>query len=103
MFDELSAGDLLTEVEQCRREESAIIHRRMAAIASLLWRRTGEAEGIDGDPGYALITGFARASAEVGAALNLSPSAASVIVSQAEALDTRLPEVTSLLSDGRID
>lgn len=75
----------------------------MAAVAGLLWLRTAEAEGIDGDPGYALITGFARASAEVGAALNTTPSGASAIVAQAEALDTRLPEVASLLSDGRID
>ncbi|MBJ7386541.1 MAG: DUF222 domain-containing protein [Mycolicibacterium sp.] len=103
MFEEPPAGDLLTEVEQCRREESALIARRMAAIAGLLWLRTAEAEGIDGDPGYALITGFARDSAEVGAALNTTPTAASAIVAQAEALDTRLPEVTSLLSDGRID
>ena len=103
MFEELTPHDLLTEVEQCRREESAIVSRRMAAIATLLWQRTLEAEGVDDDPGYAMITGFARASAEVGAALNVSPRDGSVMVGQAEVLDTRLPEVGALLADGRID
>ncbi|BBY51453.1 hypothetical protein MARA_49210 [Mycolicibacterium arabiense] len=104
MFDTLAPDDLLTEVEQCRREESAAIARRMTAVARLLWHRTAEAEGVDDDdPSYALITGFARTCAEIGAALNASPQAASVIVAQAEALDTRLPEVAGLLADGRID
>ncbi|BBY29549.1 HNH endonuclease signature motif containing protein [Mycolicibacterium sediminis] len=103
MFETLSPDDLLTEVEQCRREEAAIIGRRMAAVAELLGHRTLEAEGVDDDPGYAMITGFARTTAEVGAALNLPPSSASAIVSHAEALDARLPEVAALLADGRID
>ena len=50
-------------------QESMLVARRMAAVAGLLWHRTAEAEGVDTeDPSYALITGFARACAEVGAA-----------------------------------
>ncbi len=102
VFEESSPDDLLSVVEQCRREESATIGRRMAAIAGLLWHRTAEAEGIDDDPGYAMITGFARTTAEIGAALNLPPTTAGTIVSHAEALE-RLPEIAALLADGRVD
>jgi Domain of unknown function (DUF222) len=76
----------------------------MSAIAALLWHRTGEAEDAPcEDPGYALITGFARTCAEVSAAMNMSPMAASQMVGHAEALDTRLPKVARLLAQGRID
>ncbi|MGY4650578.1 DUF222 domain-containing protein [Mycobacterium sp. URHB0021] len=50
-----------------------------------------------------LITGFARTTAEVSAALNLSPMGSRQLVSQAEALDTRLPKVAALLAEGRTD
>jgi hypothetical protein len=104
MFDQFSPDALVSEIEDCQRRESMLIARRMSAIAALLWHRTGEAENApSADPGYALITGFARASAEVSAAMNMSPMAASQIVGQAEALDTRLPKVAGLLADGRID
>ena len=104
MFDMLSSGELLDEVERSQRDESVLMARRMAAVAELLWRRTEEAEGhcLD-DPGYALITGFARTTAEVGAVLNLSPMAASRLISHAEALDTRLPAVARLLATGAVD
>jgi hypothetical protein len=76
----------------------------MAAIATLLWHRTGEAEDASSDdPGYALITGFTRTCAEVSAAMNMSVMAANKMVGQAEALDTRLPEVRKLLATGRTD
>jgi hypothetical protein len=39
---------------------------------------------LDPDPGYMIITGFQRTTAEVAAAMNLSPSAASTVVSQAD-------------------
>jgi len=55
------------------------------------------------DPGYALITGFARTSAEVSAAMNMSPMAGSQLVGHAETLDTRLPKVAQLLAEGRTD
>jgi len=104
MFEGTSPDALVGEIEDCWRGESKLIARRMAAVADLLWHRTGEAEHADSDdPGYALITGFARTSAEVSAAMNMSPMAASQIVAQAEALDTRLPQVAQLLADGTVD
>ena len=52
---------------------------------------------------YAVIDGFEQTAAEVAAAMNLSPAAASYLVSDAEALDTRLPKVAALLAEGRTD
>lgn len=103
MFDG-SPDALVAVVESCHREESQLAARRLRAVAGLLWQRTEEAEGhcLD-DPGYALITGFARTSAEVGAAMNLTPMAASAMVGHAEALDTRLPRIFALLADGSVD
>jgi hypothetical protein len=104
MFDSASPRSMIGELEECQRQESTLIARRMSAIAALLWHRTGEAEDGPGeDPGYALITGFARTCAEVSAAMNLSPKAASQMVGHAEALDTGLPKVARLLAQGRID
>jgi len=104
MFDIVSPNALLGEIEDCQREESIVISRRMAAIAALLWHRTWEAEGTSSDdPGYALITGFTRTCAEVSAAMNMSVMAANKMVGQAEALDTRLPEVARLLAEGKTD
>lgn len=101
MFDGRSPSDLVAVVEDTRRDESGMHARRMAAIAALLWERTAEAEGHDeDDPSYALITGFARTCAEVGAALNIASFDASRLVSQAEALDTRLPQIAALLAAG---
>ena len=64
---------------------------RCAAIAALLWQRIGEAEEADLEPGYAMVTGFARTTAEVSAAMNMSPMGAQHLVGQAEALDTGCP------------
>jgi len=104
MFDPVSPNALLGEIEDCQREESIVISRRMAAIAALLWHRTWEAEGTSSDdPGYALITGFTRTCAEVSAAMNMSVMAGNKMVGQAEALDARLPEVARLLAEGKTD
>lgn len=104
MFDTLGPDALLNEIEDSQRHESMLIARRLGAIAALLHHRTGEAEGTPSTgPGYAFITGFARTSTEVAAALNLSSMTASRTVEHAEALDTRLPEVAALLAEGKID
>ena len=34
--------------------------QRLGAIAALLWLRISQAEEADPDPGYTMITGFAR-------------------------------------------
>ena len=76
---------------------------RLAAIAALLWLRISQAEEADPDPGYTMITGFARTTAEVSAAMNMSPMGANHLVAQAESLDTRLPKVAALLAAGTTD
>jgi Domain of unknown function (DUF222) len=102
-FDSCSPGVLLTAIEASQREESRLMARRMAAVADLLALRTAEAEHADPDPGYSMITGFARTSAEVAAAMNMAPMSASRLVSQAEALDARLPKLAALPGEGVLD
>jgi hypothetical protein len=103
MFEAATPGALITEIEASQQQESALMAHRLAAIAALLWQRIAEAEEADPDPGYAMITGFARATAEVSAAMNMSPMGANHLVAQAEALDTRLPRVAALLAEGKTD
>ena len=50
-----------------------------------------------------MITGFARTTAEVSGAMNMSPMGANHLVAHAEALGTRLPKVAALLADGKTD
>ena len=103
MFESFAPDALITEIEATQRQESTLMARRLAAIAELLGHRIAEAEDADPDPGYAMITGFARTTAEVSAAMNMSPMGASHLVSHAESLDTRLPKVAALLAEGKTD
>ena len=89
MFEGATPDALITEIEASQRQESALMAHRLAAIAALLSRRIAEAEEADPDPGYAMITGFARTTAEVSAAMNMSPMGANRVVAHAEALDVR--------------
>ena len=50
-----------------------------------------------------MITGFARTTAEVSAAMNMTAARARVLVAQAESLDCRLPAVAALLAAGVVD
>ena len=77
--------------------------RKLGAVAALLEHRVEEVLEVDPDPGCAEVNGFQRTTAEVAAAMNLSPRAASFMVSYAEALDTRLPKIAALLAEGRTD
>ena len=92
---------LVALVESTHREESILVARRLAAVAALLRHRVATAERPERE--YAEIDGFDQTAAEVAAAMNLSPVGASYLVSYAEALDTRLPEVAALLAEGRTD
>jgi hypothetical protein len=103
MFDASSPDVLIGEIETSVAQESALMARRCAAIASLLWWRIEETGEADPDLGYSMITGFARTTAEVSAAMNMSPMAAQHLVGQAEALDTRLPKVAAMLAEGKTD
>jgi hypothetical protein len=96
----LDAAALVTAVESSHRLESMLVARRLVAVAALLRRREVAA---DAGPGYAVIDGFEQTTAEVAAAMNLSPMAASYLVSHAHALDTRLPKLAALLAEGRTD
>jgi hypothetical protein len=106
MFDSVSSLDpaaLVAVVESTHRQESALIARRMAAVAALLRHRAAATERAEHLRGHARIDAFEQTAAEIAAAMNLSPMAATYLVSNAEALDTRLPEVAALLADGRTD
>src|SRR5580693_5501879 len=106
MFDSVSSLDpaaLVAVVESTHRQESALIARRMAAVAALLRHRAAATERPEHLRGHARIDAFEQTAAEIAAAMNLSPMAATYLVSNAEALDTRLPEVAALLADGRTD
>lgn len=106
MFDsmrDLDPAALVAVVESTHRQESVLVARRMAAVAALLRHRVAETERAEYQRGYAVIDGFEQTTAEVAAAMNLSPAAASYLVSYAEALDKRLPQVAALLAEGRTD
>src|SRR4029077_4810206 len=103
MFDDATPDALITEIEASQQQESALMAHRLAAIAARLSQRIGEAEEADPDPGYSMITGFARTTAEVSAAMNMSPMGSQHLVAQAEALYARLPNVAALLAEGKTD
>ena len=77
--------------------------RRLSAVAELLALRTAEVYTEDPDPGYMIVTGFQRTTAEVAAACNLSPAAAGVTVSHAHTLTDRLPKVAAVFAAGETD
>jgi hypothetical protein len=91
MFEAAAPDVLIGEIEASQQQESALMAHRCAVIAALLWQRIGEAEEADPDPGYSMISGFVPTTAEVSAAMNMSPMGANPLVAQAEALDTRCP------------
>ena len=103
MFEVVDTGSLTAEIESTHRQESMLVARRMAAVAALLRHRVAATELSEFRPGYAAIDGFEQTAAEVAAAMNLSPMAASYLVSYAEALDTRLPKIAALLAEARTD
>ncbi|OBK14138.1 HNH endonuclease signature motif containing protein [Mycobacterium asiaticum] len=106
MFDSMSdldPADLVATIEATHRTESVLVAQRMAAVAALLRQRRAAAELVEDQPGYSEIDGFDQTKAEVAAAMNLSPLAASYLVLDAEALDTRLPQLAALLAEGRVD
>ena len=80
MFEALNPDALVGEIETSVAQESVLMARRCAAIAALLEWRTDEAIEVDDGAGMALITGFARTTAEVSAAMNMSPMAAQHLV-----------------------
>jgi hypothetical protein len=106
MFDKLQEMDpdaLVGVVASAHRQESVLIARRMVAVAALLGHRMAAAERAVSEHGYAAISPYEQTAAEVAAAMNLSAMAAGYLVSDAEALDRRLPRIAALLAEGRTD
>ena len=98
MFEYMAPTELVVAIADSVRQESMLMARRMTAVAELLALRTEEVETEDADPGYMFVTGFQRTSAEVAAAMNLSPAAATFVVSHAQSLAERLPTVAATLA-----
>ena len=90
---DLDPAGLVAVVESAYRQESVLVARRLAAVATLLRHRVAAAERSEHRRGYAAIDGFEQTAAEVAAAMNLSPMAASYLVSDAEALATGCPRL----------
>ena len=106
MFDtmvSMAPTELVLAIADSQRQESMLIAQRLADVAELLAQRTNEVEAEDPDPGYMMVTGFQRTTAEVAAACNLSPAAASIMVSHADTLVERLPKVAAVLAAGDTD
>ena len=106
MFDMMATmapTELVVAIAESQRQESMLVAQRLADVAELLAQRTNEVEAEDPDPGFMMVTGFQRATAEVAAACNLSPAAASIMVSHADTLAERLPEVAAVLAVGDTD
>jgi hypothetical protein len=103
MFDRFSPTELVVAIADSQRQESMLMAWRMSAVAELLAQRTEEVYHEDPDSGYMMVTGFQRTAAEVGAAMNLSPAASSVVVSHAHTLQERLPKVAAVLAMGDTD
>jgi hypothetical protein len=102
MFEGLAPTELVVAIADSQRQESRLMARRMSAVAELLGLRTAEVYTEDPDPGYMIVTGFQRTTAEVAAACSLSP-AAGVTVSHAHTLADRLPKVAAVLAAGETD
>ncbi len=99
----LDPAALVSVVAASHQVESTLVARRLAAVAALLRFRVAEAERAESSHDYADLDGYERAAAEVAAVMNLSPMAAGYLVSHAEALTTRLPNVAALLARGDTD
>lgn len=87
---------LVATIAAASRAEAAAAGTRLAAIAELLDRNVAEADA------QAVFDGFAGTTAEVGAALGISPRRAAGQVHLAKALRHRLPKVAELLSSGAV-
>lgn len=103
MFEVDASWELVLCIGETVVDEAMLMAWRLQMIGELLNRRIAEVEAEDDDPGYMLVTGFARTVAEVRAAMHLSTAAASKVVSQAESLTNRLPQVAAVLQRGKID
>ena len=62
----MAPTELVVAIAESQRQESMLVAQRLADVAELLAQRTNEVEAEDPDPGFMMVTGFQRATAEVG-------------------------------------
>ena len=101
MFDDsVSDGALIDGISDSARQEAATAARRFAAIAELTDRRCNSE--LAEERQYWACDAWDGCAAEIGAALMISPRAASTLMHQGLALRDRLPKVGALLAAGDI-
>ncbi|AHC24758.1 MULTISPECIES: HNH endonuclease signature motif containing protein [Mycobacteriaceae] len=98
-LSELSDGELIAEVTDATRAEAAAAARRLAAIAEVTARHC---EDEDESSALKLIDGWAHAKAEISAACNLGPRAASTQMRIGMALRDRLPRTAEVFARGLV-
>jgi hypothetical protein len=99
MFEGLPDGDLVEVMGEATRDESTAIAQRLAAVAELFVRRSGEL----GDVQWWCADGCDAVAAEVAAVQNISHARAVGQVQFACALWHRLPAVAKVFCSGVID
>lgn len=107
MFEELDRGtvagwsdeELITAVTAATRCEASAAARRLALVAEVTAR---QCEDEDDTSAHQLIDGWAYAKAQVGAACNLSPRAASKQMRIGQTLRDRLPRTARLFAQGLV-
>ncbi|MGX9790229.1 HNH endonuclease signature motif containing protein [Mycobacterium sp. MMS18-G62] len=99
MFDGVSDGDLIDVMGEATRDESTAIAQRLAAVAELFVRRSGELA----DAQWCCADGCDAVAAEVSAVQNISHARAVGQVQFACALWHRLPTVARVFCSGVID
>jgi hypothetical protein len=99
MFEAVSDGDLIDVMGEATRDESTAIAQRLAAVAELFVRRSGELAELE----WCVVDGCAAVAAEVSAVQNISHARAVGQVQFACALQHRLPAVARVFASGVID
>ena len=97
----LDTAALVDAIGAAARLESAVMARRLVAVAELFERRLAERDVAEREDW--LIDGHAEVTAEVAAALGISRGRAAGVIRVATALRDRLPEVAAVFGQGRVD
>ncbi|WP_319446224.1 MULTISPECIES: HNH endonuclease signature motif containing protein [unclassified Mycobacterium] len=101
MFEKsVSDGALIDEISASARAEATAAARRFAAVAELTDRRCTSEVALERQ--YWACDAWDGCAAEIGAALMISPRAASTVMHQGLALRDRLPRIGALLAAGEI-
>ena len=99
MFEDVPDGELIDVMGEATRDESTAIAQRLAAVAQLYVRRSGELA----DHQWWCADACDAVAAEISAAQNISHARAVAQVQFACALHDRLPQVAKVFATGVID